>query len=490
MAMAQQHLDGLERPAISNSNKVEQSFYSTDMPSASSLDHYIQLLQPAIDRSVNTQRPDFIGHMTSALPSYMPVMAKLMAGLNQNLVKLETSGSFTDLERQVLAVLHRLFYRQGQSRVDDFYTRYSQQADTALGVFCSGGTIANTLALWLARNRFLAQYNVAEEGLVGAMLKSGYRGFAVLVSERGHYSLSKAADVLGIGRKQLVAIAVDNNHRMDLQALEQKVQQLQQQNIKVIALVGVAGATETGSIDPLTEMAAVAKQLQCHFHVDGAWGGAAIFSSEHGAKLAGIELADSITLDAHKQLYVPMGAGMVLFKDPAAVNHIKHHASYIIRSDSRDLGAFTLEGSRPAMSLLVHAGLHLIGAKGYAALVDHSMALASSFAEMIKQAEDFELLVEPQLNILSYRYLPEWARHVECLSSPQNQRLNQLTVAIQVRQAELGASFVSRTQLRLPQYQNQEINVLRVVLANPHTDAKVLAEVLEQQRGIAKSLAT
>ncbi|MCV6615640.1 MAG: aminotransferase class V-fold PLP-dependent enzyme, partial [Cellvibrionaceae bacterium] len=347
----------------------------------------------------------------------------------------------------------------------------------------------NLMALWVARNRFLGPHGVADEGVAGALLNSGYKGLAILVSERGHYSLSKAADVLGLGRNNLRSVAVDSEHRMDLGDLQRQLDELAADNIKVLAIVAVAGATETGSIDPLAQLAAIAKDQNCHFHVDGAWGGAAIFSAEQRLKLAGIELADSITLDAHKQLYTPMGAGMVLFRSPDLVNVIKHHASYIIRSDSKDLGAYTLEGSRPAMALLLHAGLHLIGSRGYGALIDHSVRLAKDFAQLIDKADDFELMLQPELNILVYRYIPTaWTAAVRAEPSAWVEPLNRLTKAIQIAQAAGKRSFVSRTKLHLPARSEQDLTVFRVVLANPKTQLSDLQGVLSQQRQIAEEI--
>ncbi|WP_299769636.1 pyridoxal-dependent aspartate 1-decarboxylase PanP [uncultured Pseudoteredinibacter sp.] len=499
----EQHLQANERPGLSNNSKIEQCFYSSELPEqAQSYADYSRLLNQAVRGTVNTTRPDFIGHMTSALPAFMPVVQKLMAALNQNNVKLETSGYFTDLERQVLAMLHRCFFSADRSseQLDHFYQANMHQPKQAFGVFCSGGTLANIMALWVARNRLLSKYQLAEKGLLGAMsamAADGYQGLAVLVSERGHYSLSKAADVLGLGRENLVAVAVDDKHRMDMPALREQVVELQNRRIKILALVAVAGATETGSIDPLNDMADLAEDLGCHLHVDGAWGGAAIFSAQHRDKLAGIERADSITLDAHKQLYVPMGAGMVLFKDPEHVNAIKQHASYIIRSDSKDLGAYTLEGSRPAVSLLLHAGLHLIGSAGYGALVDHSVAMAKAFAELIEASEDFELILQPELNILAYRYCPPADKAVldAALADADvlrlealNKRLSDQTVAIQIAQAAANQGFVSRTQLHLPHYGRDPIHVFRVVLANPYTQLEHLQQILAEQRAIASDL--
>eukprot|EP00487_Bulimina_marginata_P004175 TRINITY_DN20056_c0_g1_i1.p1 TRINITY_DN20056_c0_g1~~TRINITY_DN20056_c0_g1_i1.p1 ORF type:complete len:124 (+),score=17.35 TRINITY_DN20056_c0_g1_i1:118-489(+) len=113
--------------------------------------------------------------------------------------------------------------------------------------------------------------------------------------------------------------------------MRDKAHELQSQGIKVMAIVGVAGTTETGNIDPLDDMADLSHELGCHFHVDAAWGGATLLSQTYRPLLKGIERADSITIDAHKQMYVPMGAGLVLFKDPAATDAIEHHAEYILR---------------------------------------------------------------------------------------------------------------------------------------------------------------
>ena len=124
--------------------------------------------------------------------------------------------------------------------------------------------------------------------------------------------------------------------------LRLKIEQLKQNKNKPFAVIGVAGTTETGNIDPLRDIAEVCAESDCHFHVDAAWGGATLMSNNHRHLLDGIELADSVTIDAHKQLYIPMGAGMVLFKKPDAMTAIEHHAQYILRKGSKDLGSHTL----------------------------------------------------------------------------------------------------------------------------------------------------
>jgi glutamate decarboxylase len=417
-------------------------------------------------------------------------LSRILIALNQNLVKVETSKAFTPLERQVLAMLHRLIYEES----DAFYRRWVHDSEHALGAFCSGGTVANITALWAARNRLCAPSGsfrgIAREGLGRALRHLDCEGLAVLASRRAHYSLGKAADLLGIGRDNLIPVETDGRNRVDMKKLRKHCERLKGEGIRPLALVGIGGTTETGNIDPLEAMADLAAELGCHFHVDAAWGGPTLFSSTHRGKLRGIERADSVTLDAHKQLYVPMGAGMVVFKDPSALSHIEHHAAYIIRRGSKDLGSHTLEGSRPGMAMLVHAGLSIIGRKGYELLMDQGIERARRFAEMIEAHPDFELVTAPELNILTYRYNPARVQAALSGAAPERVRkinalLDEITRIIQKIQRESGKSFVSRTRLAPARYHGDTITVFRSVLANPLTTEAILKAVLDEQCDIA-----
>ncbi|NRA66389.1 MAG: putative pyridoxal-dependent aspartate 1-decarboxylase [Pseudobacteriovorax sp.] len=448
------------------------------------------LLSKVVSQSVHTASPRFVGHMTSALPYFMLPLAKMMIALNQNLVKIETSKAFTPLERQVLGMLHELVYRKSAS----FYQRNLQNQEVSLGSFCSNGTIANITSLWVALNRLLPKSKgfagVGEEGLFAAVDYWGYKSLAILVSKRGHYSLQKAANLLGIGKRNLIAIPTDQNNKIKMDKLKQKIIELRQKKVGIVAMVGIAGTTETGNVDPLKDMAEVAKEYGIHFHVDAAWGGPTLFSNKYRKMLAGIEEADSVTFDAHKQLYVPMGAGFALFKDQHALSTIEHTAEYIIRKGSRDLGRRSLEGSRPGMAMLVHSGFRIIGRRGYEMLIDMGIEKAKLFARMILESPDFELVSEPELNILTYRFLPAdaapYLRNGDKRNVTEaNERLNSLTVAIQKEQRDKGKTFVSRTALQMDKYHGQTINVFRVVLANPLTQEKHLIEIMEEQRRIA-----
>ncbi|MBC3766002.1 pyridoxal-dependent aspartate 1-decarboxylase PanP [Neptunicella marina] len=499
LAQIEQHLsanlaDFLSRHVVASNTSledIEHHFADFTVPEEPQFvsDHAEILLEKLVANSVNTYSPQFIGHMTSALPYFHLPLAKLLVGLNQNLVKIETSKAFTPLERQVLGMIHQLVYGHNEH----FYRAHLHSANYSLGAFCSGGTIANISALWVARNQALPPKGsfrgVSQSGLHAALKHYGYEDMVILTSKRGHYSLSKAADVLGLGRHNLITLPCPDQ-TLDPQLALQKGLELQQQGIKVLAIVGIAGTTETGHIDPLDELADVAQQLGCHFHVDAAWGGATLFSQKYRSLLKGIERADSVTLDAHKQMYVPMGAGMVLFKDANASNAVRHHAEYILREGSKDLGASTLEGSRNGMAMMLYASMHIFGRQGYQLLIDQSIEKAHYFADLISQQPDFELITKPTLCLLTYRVRPDFIKEVLSRFPDKrdeiNQLLDNLTVAVQKRQREAGKSFVSRTRLATGKYHQQVVTVFRVVLANPLTTAEHLNDILHEQLHIAR----
>jgi putative pyridoxal-dependent aspartate 1-decarboxylase len=474
---------------------LEQDFLDTTIPEDPTFvsEQVDFLLNKVVAQSVHTSSPSFVGHMTSALPYFMIPLAKIMITLNQNVVKIETSKAFTPLERQVIGMLHRLVYAQSA----EYYAQWTQNFTHSLGVFCSGGTLANITALWVARNRLLgpdaAFAGVAEEGMAAALRHHGFDGAAVLVSRRGHYSLGKSADLLGLGRRQLIKIPITADHTMDLVELRRQIADLRAKRIAVIAIVGIAGATETGSVDPLAAMADIAMECGAHFHVDAAWGGPTLFSRRHRALVGGIERADSVTIDAHKQLYVPVGAGIVLFKDVEALSSVEHHANYIIRKGSRDIGKHTLEGSRNGMAMLVHSALRIIGQRGYELLIDLGIEKAAEFARLIREQPDFELVSEPVLNLLTYRYLPVAARERLAAGSAEerlalNEEISTLTESIQKEQRANGKTFVSRTRLETARYDGQMLTVFRVVLANPLATPEILASILQEQRDYGERL--
>jgi len=495
LAQIEQHLsdnlsDFLSQHVVTNAKsleEIEKDFSAFEIPESPEFvsNHAEVLLEKLVAQSVNTYSPTFIGHMTSALPYFHLPLAKLLVGLNQNLVKIETSKAFTPLERQVVGMMHQLIYSQSGS----FYETYLHSAKQSLGAFCSGGTIANITALWVARNKALVAdgkyLGVSKQGIAAGLQHYGYGAMGILSSKRGHYSLSKAVDILGLGREQMLMIDCPTQRLPPEKALAM-AKEYEERGNKLLALVGIAGTTETGDVDPLDELADVAEEIGCHFHVDAAWGAATLFSNSHKYKLKGIERADSVTLDAHKQMYVPMGAGMVVFKDPNDSNSVRHHAQYILRSGSKDLGATTLEGSRNGMAMMVYASLNIFGRQGYELLIDQSIEKALTFANLIDQHPDFELITAPTLSLLTYRICPAKIQQHKSLAVQNSEVLDRLTVAVQKLQREAGKSFVSRTRLTVEAYHQKALTVFRVVLANPLTTVEDLQNILTEQLSIAK----
>ncbi len=439
--------------------------------------------------AVNVASPYFIGHMTSAIPFFMVHLQTIVAALNQNLVKLETSKVFSIHERQVLAKLHRRIFK----RPGEFYRHHIQRPESTLGSFVEDGTLANLTALWVARNRCFPPEKdfegIESEGLAAALAAHGAERAVVLVSGMGHYSLRKAGGVLGIGSRNVLAIDTDNHYRMDTTALQNSIRDLSASDsrTRIIAVVGIAGTTETGNIDDLVAIGRICRRHGIHFHVDAAWGGPTLMSERYARRLEGIQNADSVTIDGHKQFYMPMGCGMVYFREPQAMDAVAYHAAYVNRPGSVDLGIKSLVGSRAANSLILGSALDIMGAGGYAVLIDHGIETARAFAHAVRNHPLFELITEPELNIITYRVCPPaYSERLTAAGNRErrqlNRALNRINKVVQRLQREAGRSFVSRTTL-LPRG-GMETVVLRAVIMNPMTDMHIVNAILEEQAAI------
>jgi glutamate decarboxylase len=447
-----------------------------------------EIIESIAPHAVNVSSPFFIGHMTSAIPFFMVHLNTIVTALNQNPVKLETSKVVSVYERQVLAKIHRLLFDFDQT----FYDTHIQKPESTLGSFIEDGTLANLTALWVARNRLLAPTadcaGAEKRGVAAAMADRGIRQMVVLVSELGHYSIRKAAGVLGLGSDAVIPIAVDRFNRLDMRVLRQTVERFgKDPQTAILSVIGIAGTTETGTVDPLSAIADLCAEYHIHFHVDAAWGGPVLLSSRYRGLLQGIARADSVTIDGHKQFYLPMSNGMVFFRDPAAMDAVAYHASYINRPGSVDLGIRSLVGSRCATSLVLGSALDIMGAGGYALLIDHGINTANAFAQEIQRRPLFELVTPPELNILTYRIVPGendanqamW----EKMDEPERQhQMNRINVLLQRLQREAGKSFVSRTTLRRTGH--PDTVVLRVVIMNMRTTLQILKSILDEQESI------
>jgi non-ribosomal peptide synthetase component F len=340
------------------------TYYDVSGNSVLNTDEYTAFLRKELlPGIVNVSKPAYVGHMTSLVPAFVKDLSSLMIALNLNLVKTETSSLATSIERQVIGIVHRYVYKFKPS----FYQQHVQNPDTCLGVITGGGTLSNITALSYALNKALGPINdfkgITEEGLVAALHYYNYKGVVMVGSRRMHYSIGKALRTLGLGRSACEFFDFDKQHPDESRlTLEEKLETFKKNGILVLALIGVAGATETGEVDPLKELGEIAGRHNIHYHIDGAFGGVYIFSSKLSGKLKGIEYADSMTLCGHKQMYLPLGASICLFKSPEMASYSENTTFYQARKHSNDLGRYSIEGSKGFISLLFHGALKVWGA--------------------------------------------------------------------------------------------------------------------------------
>ncbi|HET9839797.1 MAG TPA: pyridoxal-dependent decarboxylase [Candidatus Angelobacter sp.] len=320
-------------------------------------------------------------------PAYMAVLAEmLVAALNPQLASLARSQLAARIERETVRWIGE---RVGWKRPFD-------------GTFTSGGNEANFSALAMALAMHFPE--TVEEGVAAARARP-----VLYTSDEAHHSLDKSVGLLGLGRKALRRIRVDENARIDLKPLEAQIELDKAAGLAPFCLVATAGTTNSGAIDDLPAVAEVCKRHRLWLHVDGAYGAAAIFSDQHRNLVRGIELADSITLDPHKWLAMPYAAGVVLTQHPEALKQAFATATpYMpIKSSAEapplDNFQVSTQWSRRMNSLKLWLTLRVHGRKSYEELIDRQLKLARFFADWVRGSELFELAAPQVLPIINFR---------------------------------------------------------------------------------------
>jgi len=492
--------------------ELSRIFKQTSIPDQPHLikDVLAEIREKVAAHSVRVGSPYYIGHMISAIPYFMILLEMIIAALNQNQVKIETAKASSFVEREVVAWFHRLIF----NRSERFYEKNIQNPRIALGNVTSDGTIANLTALTVAREKAFPPSGKFP-GIRVAGVESALRHYKVdrgviMVSTRGHYSIRKAANLLGLGEENVINIPVDRFNRIDIKRLSRKIESFQSQRkkTKVIAIVGIAGTTETGNVDNLQKLGEISRRIGSHFHVDACWGGSAMLVEEYRPMFEGVEEADSVSIDAHKLLYCPMSMGLVLFRNERDLNYLKHTSNYIIRRNSVDTGRFTIEGSRPFACLKPWASLKIMGRDGYRLLFKSARANTDSLKEILEGCGNFETLNIPELFIINYRFIPAqvrsrlriWQQEKKLARTRKEaqalerrvRRINRLINALNVKLHKAlrmdDTTFVSRTTLESTRYRPQNIVVLRAVLSNPLTDRGTLEEIVKTQNRLGLSI--
>ena len=374
--------------------------------------------------SMNPSSPGWTGHMDPA-PATASILGALAgAAINNNLLSYEMAPALSRLE---VALMAELALRFGLPK-------------GAGGVMASGGSLANTLALAVARNRAFPE--VAERGLAGLE-----RPPVLFASSAAHTSLAKAAMVLGLGRAAAVAVPCREG-RMEPQALAEAVSAARAAGQAPFAVVATAGTTVTGAIDPLPDLAEIAAGEGLWLHVDAAYGGALAFSPRCRDRLTGIAQADSVTFNPQKWLYVAKTCACCLFRDAELpARHFRIAAPYMAETGGPvNLGELGLQGTRPAEVLKLWLTLQHLGLSGLARLVDAGMDLTSEVAAELARRPGLEMAAPADSNLLCFRPAGAEDAAVE---------------ALQKRLLDAGI-FLS-----LPLHEGRRW--LRLVLLNPHT---------------------
>ncbi len=264
---------------------------------------------------------------------------------------------------------------------------------TSTGVMTSGGTASNVLGITLARSHAGAALGVD-------ILKSGLppeaHQWRILCSDQAHFSVQRAAGQLGLGRDAVVTVPTTEAGVMDIAALDEVIRSLQHEGLTIIALVGTAGTTDLGAIDPLDQIGERARAIGAWFHVDGAVAGSFIMSPTLRTRLTGIAMADSVTVDFHKLWWQPFNASALVVRDETSFNLLRVKSNYLDRGDELDgmvnLVGRSLDTSRRFDAAKVVASLRTIGRSTFAAMIEHLVSLATYCGDQVSTREAFALV--------------------------------------------------------------------------------------------------
>jgi len=332
--------------------------------------------------------PRFFGYINSG-GNQASILAELLAAaVNQILSLWHFSPAASEVERRVIQWIAQ-------------FIGYPAQAG---GCLLSGGSAGNLVGLAVARKQ-KAPFDADSLGMRGGPLLSVY------ASQEVHASVDKAMTILGLGSDQLRKIAVRDDFTIDLEALERQVTEDRTSGYRPICVVGVAGTTNTGAIDPLDRLAEFCRAQGLWFHVDAAYGGPAASTKVAGELFRGLELADSIVVNPHKWLYVPAEAACVLVREPAALRHTFQVAAHYLKegNDTGDDSPLDYKDYGPQLSrnfraLKVWMTFKAYGATKLRAAIESNIEIMRYLANRIDESQDLVRLAPVPLSIVCFQY--------------------------------------------------------------------------------------
>ncbi len=342
--------------------------------------------------AIFTQHPDCIAHLHT--PPLMPAIAAeaMIAALNQSMDSWDQASSATYVEQKVVNWLC------------DKY-ELGEKAD---GIFTSGGTQSNQMGLMLARDW------IADKLSAHSIQKLGLPEYAdklrIVCSKKSHFTVQKSASWMGLGEKAVMTVDANADGTMDVTKLDEVLNQAKAEGLVPFAIVGTAGTTDHGAIDDLDFIADIAAKHDMWMHVDGAYGGALILSSQK-ARLKGCERAHSISVDFHKLFYQTISCGALLVNDKSNFKFLLHHADYLNREHDElpNLVDKSIATTKRFDALKVFMTMQSVGPKALGDMYDHLLEQTLEVADMIRDNKHFELLAEPSLSTVLFRATHESA---------------------------------------------------------------------------------
>ena len=392
--------------------------------------------------AVYFHHPRYLGHLNCPVVIPAVLGEAVLSAVNSSLDTWDQSAGGTLIERKLI----------------DWTTGRIGLGRAADGVFTSGGTQSNLQALLLAREE------------AGTDDLSRLRIFA---SECSHFSVQKSATLLGLGRDAVVSVPVDRDKRMQSVILAAELETCRAEGLIPMAIVATAGTTDFGSIDPLPEIAALAAEYGAWMHVDAAYGCGLLASRTRRHLLDGIEHADSVTVDYHKSFFQPVSSSAVLVRDGATLRHATYHADYL--NPRRSVAELipnqvdkSLQTTRRFDALKLWMSLEALGQEQYAAIIDHGVTLAQDVAAYVKDQAVLELVMQPQLASVLFRFRPE-------------QALNDAAIAL--LNQKIGDALLDSGRANVGVTEHNGVTCLKLTLLNPTVtldDVKVLLSLVER----------
>ncbi|KAI1756157.1 glutamate decarboxylase [Xylaria castorea] len=343
-------------------------------------DGLLDTIQDVLRYSVNTWDQGFLDKLYSSTNAVGVISEMLLAVLNTNVHIYQTSPSLTVVEKVTSRALASLFGLTGPR---------------AGGVTCQGGSSSNLTSLIIARNTLYPETKT--QGNAGHI-------FALFTSAHGHYSVEKAATTAGMGSQNVITVPVDSEGQMVPAALREAVAAAKEKGMTPLYVNATAGTTVLGSFDPFPEVADVCAEFGLWMHVDASWGGPVAFSATHRHKIAGVERANSVTVNPHKMMNVPITCSFLLTRDLDVFHRANTlPAGYLFHGndddgeeagekDFWDLADLTLQCGRRGDSLKLALAWIYYGAAGFEAQIDTAFAMASYLASLVGKNENFTLL--------------------------------------------------------------------------------------------------